>query len=310
MESELCPGTGKPCVHKVLVTQLLRQTELRLGGKGAFADPPLDTVVASLIAAKKAARKSARYVTSLRHYLTAFAKAHAGATIGSITAAHLVEWFAGRNECPNTMRSNLGRLSSLFHYAMRQRFIDHNPTKQIEPPQADLAPPETLTPRQAHTAARFVRRFLPRFCTVFALILFAGLRPSEARAIQRSDINTMRMTVMVRVSKVRRFRVAQIPACAVPYITTGDAPLNLTAYRRALRDLKRRTGFPIGQDTLRHTAATFWLALHQNASTVAFQMGNSSSTLAKHYNGLRGHDEARQFFMLDPLPPPHNQPDV
>lgn len=271
--------------------------DFHLSGKGVFTPVKLSLLVADLVAAKTASKKSPDYVKSLRQYLSLFAKAHADTPVQQINAEHIQAWFAGRNEAANTMRSNLGRLSALFSFAIRKGLIYDNPVKRIEAPAEENRPPDILTPHQSHLIARYARRYIPRFSAVLALCLFCGLRPSEARRIQWHDVNKARRVVTVRVSKTRRWRVASIPECALPYLT-GDLPMGLTAYRRCFRRLSDMTHIKLGQDALRHTAASYWLALNGDATKTATQLGNSPKILLTHYNGLASNTDAQRFFKL------------
>jgi hypothetical protein len=66
-----------------------------------------------------------------------------------------------------------------------------------------------------------------------------------------------------------------------------------------LRDL---VGGEWPADILRHTAASYWLALTGDVGKCATVFGNSPKVFASHYNGLATPEDARKFFGLPPLP--------
>ncbi|MFI3290774.1 MAG: hypothetical protein R3Y46_02725 [Opitutales bacterium] len=55
-------------------------------------------------------------------------------------------------------------------------------------------------------------------------------------------------------------------------------------------------------NALRHSAATYYLALTKNAYLTAEQMGHSIDVLKKHYNGLTREKESIAYFSIEPKP--------
>ena len=51
---------------------------------------------------------------------------------------------------------------------------------------------------------------------------------------------------------------------------------------------------------LRHSAATYYLALTRNAAMTAEQMGHAVDVLKQHYNGLAREKEAKAYFDIKP----------
>jgi hypothetical protein len=69
--------------------------------------------------------------------------------------------------------------------------------------------------------------------------------------------------------------------------------------RRKLRELVDG-GWPA--NILRHTAASYWLALTGDVRKCATMFGNSPKVFSSHYNGLATPEDARRFFCPQPLP--------
>jgi integrase len=101
------------------------------------------------------------------------------------------------------------------------------------------------------------------------------------------------------------WRFVPIPGRAVDLLTKhlGDrvcpSHSTLRRDRRKLRDL---VGGDWPADILRHTAASYWLALTGDVGKCATIFGNSPKVFSSHYNGLATPEDARRFFEPPPAP--------
>lgn len=278
------------------------QSLLDLGPAGAGSPgpaKPLAAAVAEFTAAKAAAGRSPHYVKQLRWYLGKFAAA-VGGNVADVGDAAIERWFAGRQEKLSARKTSHGHLSAFFAFAVRHGWRADNPAACFESLTIPRLPPEILTPEQCAALLRHAPESLRPF---LALALWCGLRPSEARAITRGDVDLARGVVTVRVSKVRRWRMVPLPATAAAILgEVADWPaerrLCLPEFKgwRALRALQRASGVKIGQDQLRHTAASYYLAKYQDAGKVAHWLGNSPAVLLGHYYNLVPTTAAEAFF--------------
>ncbi len=261
-------------------------------------------VIVELLRAKRTANRREKYIESLRQYLRQFARERMWRPIDSFDAAKIEAWFDSRLEAPATRSSNLGRLSSLFAFAARRGYLTENPVRRIEKVFTEPNPPKTLTPDQAEHVLRFAQEHMPRFVPWLALAMFAGVRPEELDKLSWSNVDLERgiVTVDAAASKVRRRRAMPLPSAAVEWLRLGgDLPITRISrrrYIRKLRDSLNLAAWP--QDVLRHTAASYLLAEHQDAGKVALWLGNSPKILLAHYQELIGKDAAQKFWAIRP----------
>lgn len=64
------------------------------------------------------------------------------------------------------------------------------------------------------------------------------------------------------------------------------------------------------KDVLRHSCASYLLALKRDAQAVALELGNSPTILFKHYRELVSQEQARRFWNLIPRSERHAQPTI
>ncbi|NBV22268.1 MAG: hypothetical protein EB141_12850 [Verrucomicrobia bacterium] len=265
----------------------------------------LSKAIAALLDAKAKANLRAKYLTGLRQYLTLFAAGREGLALRTITTDTLDRWFAERKEAPRTMASNIGRLRSLFSFALRRGWITENPCDQLEKVRLDQPDaPRILTPDEC----RKILDTCPVNCLpFFVLALFAGIRPEEIHALEWADIRHDLKAVLLNKGKTRKRRVVPLLPVALEWLAVCDKSLPLCpsaiTVRRARRKLRAILGESWPQDCLRHTAASYLLSLHKDAGKVALTLGNSERILLRHYHNLVSEESTAQFFNLKPKSP-------
>jgi site-specific recombinase XerD len=114
-----------------------------------------------------------------------------------------------RGAAPLTVRRKLAGISSFFGFLQDTGQTDHNPARGIPLPKVAQPLPECLTEEQA-------RRLLgaahtPWHRAMVALLLFAGLRRSEAAAITLDDFDLEQAQLVVRGKGAKQRTVALAP---------------------------------------------------------------------------------------------------
>ena len=271
-----------------------RQSQPTLAGFGVSTS--LADAIDQLIAAKRAANLRPVYLKSLRYYLNRFAKGREQRLLDSVTTEE-VETFLRQFPSSNTRATWQNRINTLFAFAVRRDFIVRNPCDKLERIKVDRCAPLILTPSQSQQLLKLA----PMVCRPYVILgMFAGIRPEELLRLKWADVDLETLTVTVNDAKTRRRRIVPLHDKAVklladcPLRTGPVAPSNSTV-RRFKRVAREALGLPSWpSDLLRHTAASYLLALHGDAGKVATMLGNSSSILLSHYhqpvrNGDCGH---------------------
>ena len=266
------------------VSRRPRQTEFRLGDDDDA--PTVSAVVTQLLEAKRAANLRPVYLTSLAGYLARFAKGREARAVASVTTQE-VEEFLGQFKNHSSRATWLNRVSTLFAFAVRRDYLPKNPCDRLERITIDRVAPFVLAPGQAETllavAPEVVRPYV-------ILGLFVGVRPAELLKLSWTNVDLATQTLTVNEAKTRRRRIVPLHAKAVALLRA--CPLQsgkLSPSNSTVRRFKRAARLALGlkswpSDLLRHTAASYLLALHGDAGKVATMLGNSSAILLNHYH--------------------------
>ena len=275
----LCMGAGR-CLL-IQAAKQFQQPQLPAKYGGGIG---ISLVIDELLVAKRNANRRERYVTSLNHYLRQFSKGQEQRAISDFTYSDVEKWMA-KYPSAVTRRTWLSRLSPLFAFAVRRRYIAANPCDQIERVTVDRKPPLILTPAQS----RELLAACPTVMKPYLILgMFAGIRPEEIARLDWSQINLAEGTVLVD-GKTRRQRLVKLEPRMVaalvkhPLKTGPVTPSNSTVdrWRVTSRRLLGLAKWP--QDLLRHTAASYLLALKKDAAAVALTLGNSVKILMSTY---------------------------
>jgi site-specific recombinase XerD len=271
MTMTICPNCARVLSELVAGTNVSAKNETTLGD-----------AIKELIRAKIQSGRRARYIQGLRIYLNQFSRGRESMPLRSVDIDVLEAWFLIRNEKPNSKRSNMGRLSALFAFAIRRGWINANPCHRLEKPFVDQNAPRIMTIEQCQKALCWARDVKPQFLAWFSLALLVGLRPdAEADKVRWENIDLVnkRLTISGASTKVRQHRIVDLSMTpAVPWLERSKelkSPLDLCAKarRRYLRMLRDYLGeWP--QDWCRHSAASYLLQHHQDAGKVAMLLGN------------------------------------
>ena len=261
-----------------------------------------------LIVAKRLANLRERYITSLRQLLIQFARGREDNQLATFTVEDIESWLAARNDTLHTRIGNIGRLSSLFGFAVRRGWIAKNPCDQLERIRVEPAVPRILSPDQAERLMRWVQFQKPEALGYFAKTLFAGIRPEETEKLEASSIDEKRRIIILdaAASKVRNRRIIHLTDTAAAWLAEARRlgcldPVSATTRRRWIVEARKHLGFRTWpQDILRHSAASYLLARTQNAAQVAEWLGNSVDILRGHYKELVSTSDTNKFWALAP----------
>jgi len=234
--------------------------------------PPILKVISELEIAKQFANKRPEYIKGLVQYLKHFARGREQKSISEFDTATIESWFTSRTEALTTRASNIGRLSSIFSFAVRRKYIRENPCDFLERVTIERGDPPVLSTEQIEACFEFAIRQPPRFLLWFVLAGIVGIRPGElqkmnAEAIQK-NLSEGLLIIDSMISKVRNRRVIELSPHAKTWIDHAlsdeiQLPFSKIFMRRCRRKLKQHLGIlKWPQDILRHTALSYMLALH------------------------------------------------
>lgn len=277
------------------------------------AGPPISQVIKEVIAAKIASNRRPAYTRHLKIFLNKFARGRESKPINEFDLTTLEDWFAFRKGKPASAKGEWGRLSTMFTYAKRKKYITgDNPCSEMDKIKIDAKPPRLFTPKEAETLLRHLsgharRRLRLAQCVIG---LFCGIRPTELTRIYWRDIDLDRAVIRVdaAASKVRRRRIVPIPQIAIEWLKLcpmNDNPIGAIRWKW-IGDVERGTGLKWDNDILRHCAASYLLAKHEDCGRVARWLGNSADILLKHYTELVSKEDCAAYWNIRPSMEPQD----
>jgi integrase len=245
--------------------------------------------------------------------------------------AKLISFFGSRMICDITttdLRDELTALSVatstrnhyrthfgvIFAFARDNRWVKENPVAELKSwtDRSDKTP-EIVTVAQAAKLLECATD--PRLVPVFAIGLFAGLRPAEIRRLDWSEIRWDKAQIRVTSAKSKTAQprwVKMTPALMewlAPYRKASGPvnPLSESNQYKLIAETVKAAGLSHWpQDGLRHSFGSYHMALHQNAPLTAAQMGHMTTKMVHaHYdNHMVMQDEAEAYFAIRSLNAP------
>lgn len=145
------------------------------GSKITLAD-----AVDQFMAEREALKNRPATIREIRQKLTAFKNAIGPETaIAGIWADDITRFMAGTGGGDVSRRAWKKVLVSFFRWCMDRRAINSNPAQSIIVPKATKKPPATWAARDVESFMRIVEMEAPEYAAAFAVLWFAGLRPTE-----------------------------------------------------------------------------------------------------------------------------------
>ena len=265
-------------------------------------------LLAQLLASKRADGLSRRYRETLRSHLVRFAAAFED-DITLITASQIERWLREQEIGPRARNNVRGSVITLFNFARKQGVLP----KGLPTEAADIAKAKDcggkigiLTPAELalvlSEAPERVRLFV-------ALGAFTGMRSSEMLRLDWREVNFERSFITVAAEKAKTATRRLVPI--QPNLMQWLAPYRERqgALFKTPRDAGRAIRYAKScavewpNNALRHSYATYRLALTADAARVALEMGNSPQKLITNYRELADEREAAEWFGISPHQP-------
>lgn len=296
-----------------------RLAKHELGDRGTLLDavrsflaqkPPnarkkISAAIEECVAAKT--RKNCRpaYLTQLRFVLSQFLRTRSGDVWCSDIAPRHIDGFLESKPWAQSSRVGMrNRLSAFFAFCVKQGYCATNPVDATEAIVVEKKLPTILTVEQAHRLLDTALVLVPTMVPFFALGMFCGIRPEELARLSNDNVKVKQGIVDIppHVSKTRDRRIVEISENARAWLRASDEPLRFSRrYRRLAIELAH---VEWSADVLRHTFASYHIAMHQSADKTALELGHQGSTkmLFRHYKATVTKEDAEAFWKIEPLP--------
>lgn len=223
------------------------------------------------------------------------------AQLNTIRTQQIDDTLRGRSA--TTRNNHIRAMRTFFRWCEHRNLIDHNPTAGVTKARRDPAPPGILTVDQTRALLEAARDHDPELLPYFVLGLYCGIRTAELSRLTGLDIDleNARVRVPASAGKTRVARYTDIPENAVRWLQLHKLPTGrLLTPRKRIEAIRAKAGITQWPpNAMRHSFATYHLALHQNAPHTAHQLGHRSpQTLYQHYRNLVTAEAAQQYFQV------------
>jgi integrase len=265
----------------------------------ALLSVPVTQAVAECMAEKARGNLSPRYMRGFSSTIERFALGKEKTSIDEITP-NQVEDFVNRLKASASRRSQLRDLRTLFSFALRRGYVRANIANLVAMPQRDEMEPGILTAEQVEAVLRQTQAKNPEILCYVALVLFAGLRPEEARLFDGSMLKPDRKHIEVpaKISKTNRRRLVEVNETFLAWHDAG-AKSKTGPWQdwetRKVREFVR----PWPHDALRHSFVSYHSALYGEVAT-STAAGHSISVMHRHYKAAVTRADAERFWAMRP----------
>lgn len=268
--------------------------------------------------------RSPVYIEQLMYKLNRFYRDFALRKVQNILPDDIKDWLQQNCETASNRANRRRELRVFFSWAVRQGLVSENPVDRIPRIAVDRGRPDVLTIDQVRSA---LRNLDGQDRALFAIMTFAGLRPSEAEALHWEDIKLDRGFLEAKRGFRADNRNVRLSANLIAWLTPRpksmpavmdgnevvlhflNTGLVFKGHTRRWRDRVQRAiaqeAEPLPrwpQDVLRHTFGSYHLEAFKNAVETAHEMGHRGNTrmLFSHYRDLVTPEAAKAFWEIMP----------
>ncbi len=268
--------------------------------------PPLADIVQRLIADAHKNDRRDRTIGELKSRLESFAEDFPDTRLIELTVEEIEDWLDQEEWSPRTRINYLTKISQLYNYALRHKWVDANLAERIERPTAEDKEPGIFTIPQAKSLLKHAPQH--GLLAYISIGLFAGLRSAELMRLEWSAVNLKEKAIIVgvQVAKKRSRRVVEICDALAAWLKLCHQPNGPIADEENFRDnmdlLKAAAGITDWpHNGLRHSYGSYHLAAFGNQVKTAAQMGHRDSNIIhNHYKALVLKSEAEKYWKLTP----------
>lgn len=219
-----------------------------------------------------AQERKKQHAALVKFYLTKFRAMYGGIPIRSISPIDLEAFWARKNWSQNTKRQAFTYVRLFFNWSERYDLIDKNPANRVDPPKGTKPDRAILTVAQMKELLKLTESDAAMRGWL-CLGGFAGLRTAE---ILSGKIQVAKDEVHVEDGKTGGRYVARMPAFG-RYWPGQYVCMDERTFRRHREKLVESSSLPEWPDNcLRHSFASYHLAMWEDAGKTAYQLGHTS----------------------------------
>ncbi len=296
----------------VSLTEVVSEYIKRRGASSAV----IDDLAQAYIDSREKCGKSQKHLVNLRCIFKRFVCSFSGRRAADITTEEIEAWCDGLGVGPASVNSYRTLLHSLFSYAERKRACPENPVKFMERRTVKAEKVGILTPEQLRELLEASSGDLLATVVIGA---FAGIRPEEITRLTWEEIDLEEGLISIEAAKAKTAKqryVKILPVLAAwlkPLAESG--PVQRANFRRRFDIARLKAGFASRgntakaqglltwpHDALRHSFASYHLAMFEDTPALALQLGHQGTALIfQSYRHRVKKRDAEDYFNLLPF---------
>ena len=271
------------------------------------------------LASRKSANLKPRYLRNLVSQFDQMSPALGDRRVNLITTGELEGWLDKREQSPKTRNNYVVTMRTFFGYSKDQKWCAENPALALGKARVEDAPAGILTSNEVNRLILAIQTHAPQVLATVIIQLFAGLRRSEACALNWTEVKQEVVEVTAIKSKTRSRRVVDIQPNLAEWLNPMRkargpvCPYGEDGYGELVREALAEANAEITQghkpddvlvwkhNCLRHTCASMHLAHFGDEARTALQMGHAVDVLHRYYKGLVTTAEAASFWGIRPI---------
>jgi integrase len=276
-------------------------------------------VAEELLQRKRKSGKRESYVKALGWAFGVFNRKFGDRKINEVIHPEVEDWLDSKEHELATRRAYIRDVGILFNFAVARGYAALNPVARIEKVTLDESEPGIFTVGEAEALLRSAGELQgSRLIPLLTIGFFAGLRTSEIRALDWSEVDLAQRLIEVKgkKAKTRQRRHVDVSDNLAAWLQPFAKPTGPVIYgrfrealervvvdaRRQLHNVRSAEALKMWpKNGLRHSFASYHLAKHQNQNLTALQMGHADTTmLFAHYRNLVKPKDAERYWQIMP----------
>jgi integrase len=265
----------------------------------------IPALVEEFISGKEADGVSERYLQDCRSRLRKFAKSFQ-TQIATVKTGDIDTWLRALRHSPRSRNNYRVLLVTMFRFARSCGYLPRD--RSTEADHVALAK-DVGNPIEIYSLTemqKLLNHADDHTLPFVALAGFAGLRSAEIERLTWDCVKWDQNLIEVRaqMAKTSQRRLVPMPSNLTKALSkwrnaTGPVVGHVKIFMR-LEWLADASGVKWKRNALRHSYASYRLAIIQDAGKLALEMGNSPSMVFRHYRELVTEPDAEKWFALRP----------
>jgi integrase len=263
----------------------------------------VEAAVKQMLETKKREGASLAYQKALKTHLGKLAKSFVGPVAG-IGTTEIADFLRGLPVSNRSKKNTRGHLSAFFSFCKERNWIPRHedPLEHVPTFKAEARDVTVYTPMEL---VAFLSHARPELVPYLVISAFAGLRSAEVQRLDWSDIALEDGYITVAASKAKTASRRVVPisenlkAWLMPYFKKSGPVVPFKNVPKQLGWLSKDAGIKWKKNALRHSFCSYRLAIVRDSAKVAYEAGNSSNIIYRHYNQLVRSIDAERWFRIE-----------